>query len=213
MSGRDFETVFLARHGQTEWNRLRRRQGQLDSPLTPEGLDQARQVAATVAGLPIDAVFSSPLGRAKATGELCAQALGMAVIIIELLAEVHHGRMAGMTSAEINEAFPGEMAFRAANKYEWRFPEGESYAEADRRAAVALGQIASYGVRRPLLVSHEMVGRMLIRNLLRADPVKALTWSHRHDVVLQVDVANHTLSELRVNSMSEGTGEPGNGRH
>ena len=191
-----FDVVFVARHGETEWNRLGRRHGQLDSPLTEAGLLQARQVAAVVAGLPVDGVFSSPLGRATATAGLCAETLGMSVTIVEELAEVNHGQMAGLTSSEIERDFPGEMARRAADKYEWCFPGGESYAEVDRRAAVALWRIARHGVLRPLLVSHEMIGRMLLRNLLQVDPEVALTWNHQHDVIYRVDVASRVLSRV-----------------
>ena len=191
-----FELVFVARHGEIEWNRLGRRQGQLDSPLTEDGLAQARQVAAVVSGLPVDGVFSSPLGRATATAGPCAEKLGMPVTIIEELAEVNHGQMAGLTSSEIERDFPGEMARRAADKYGWCFPGGESYAEVDRRAAVALYRVATYGVLRPLLVSHEMIGRMLLRNLLEVDPEVALTWSHPHDVIYRVDVADRILSRV-----------------
>ncbi|MCA1699224.1 MAG: histidine phosphatase family protein [Actinobacteria bacterium] len=64
------EQVFLARHGETEWNRIRRRQGQLNSPLTAEGLAGAHRIAALVATLPIDSVLSSPLGRASETASV-----------------------------------------------------------------------------------------------------------------------------------------------
>ena len=191
-----FDVVFVARHGETEWNRLGRRQGQLDSPLTEAGLLQARQVAAVVAGLPVDGVFSSPLGRATATAGLCAEKLGMSVTVVEELTEVNHGQMAGLTSSEIEREFPGEMARRAVDKYEWCFPGGESYAEVDRRSAVALWRIARHGVLRPLLVSHEMIGRMLLRNLLQVDPEVALTWNHPHDVIYRVDVASRVLSRV-----------------
>ena len=64
------EQVFLARPGETGWNRIRRRQGQLNSPLTAEGLAGAHRIAALVATLPIDSVLSSPLGRASETASV-----------------------------------------------------------------------------------------------------------------------------------------------
>jgi probable phosphoglycerate mutase len=106
--------------------------------------------------------------------------------------------MAGLTAAEIEQALPGDMARRAANRYEWRFPGGESYADADRRAAIGLGRVAAAGGRRPLIVSHEMIGRMLLRNLIGADPATALTWHHPHGLIYRVDVANRTVQELPV---------------
>ena len=137
------EEVFVARHAETEWNRLGRRQGQLDSPLTAAGRHHAERLAARLVGLGIDGVFASPLGRAVTTAEVCGRALGRPVVLVDELAEVHHGAMAGLTSTEIERAFPGQMALRAANRYGWRFPDGESYADADRRAAVALRRIAA----------------------------------------------------------------------
>jgi len=136
------------------------------------------------------------------TARACAEVLGYSVVVIDELAEVHHGEMAGLTSAEIERAFPGAMARRAADRYEWCFPGGESYADADRRAAVALGRVAATGGRRPLIVSHEMIGRMLLSTLLGADPATALTWSHPHGVIYQVDVANRTVVELPVDQRS-----------
>ena len=190
----EFELVFLARHGETEWNRQRRRQGQLDSPLTSGGLAQARRLGIVVADLPVDGVFSSPLGRAATTAGLVATELGIAVTIVEDLAEIHHGEMAGLTTSEIDRRFPGEMRRRAYSKYEWRFPDGESYADADLRARAALSHIASHGARRPLVVSHEMIGRMLLRNLLQLDTADALTWNHPHDVIYRVDVRNRMVT-------------------
>jgi broad specificity phosphatase PhoE len=197
--GAGFDQVFLARHGQTEWNRLGRRQGQLDSPLTALGERQADSLARTVAGLPgIDGVFSSPLGRAAMTAARCAQVLGLAVTVVQELAEVHHGAMAGLTASEIEARFPGAMNRRQQDKYQWRFPGGESYADASRRAAGALAQIAGYRSRRPLIVSHEMIGRMLIRHLLAASPATALSWSHPHDVLYQIDPRQQACTAIRV---------------
>jgi broad specificity phosphatase PhoE len=62
---------------------------------------------------------------------------------------------------------------------------------------VALTKIAASGSRNPLIVSHEMIGRMLLRNLLDIDAAAALATSQPHDVVYQVDVPARRLTELR----------------
>jgi broad specificity phosphatase PhoE len=51
-------------------------------------------------------------------------------------------------------------------------------------------------VRHPLIVSHEMIGRMLLRNLLRVDPEVLQTWSHPQGVVYQIDLASRTFGEV-----------------
>jgi probable phosphoglycerate mutase len=182
------EYVCLARHGQTEWNQQGRRQGHLDSPLTPAGVLQAERNADLIASLPVDRVFSSPLGRARATAGIIAARLGLPVEVVEELREVHHGRIAGLTDADIERDFPQVAADRARDKYRYRFPDGESYADADLRAGEALRRIEATGARRPLVVSHEMVGRMLLRNLAGLDVRTALACRHPHDVVYRVRI-------------------------
>ena len=57
--------------------------------------------------------------------------------------------------------------------------------------------VAAAGVARPLVVSHEMIGRMLLRNLLDITPMEALAYGHPHDVIYRVDVAGKVLHEIR----------------
>jgi broad specificity phosphatase PhoE len=196
MQSLPIEEVYLVRHGQTHWNHTGRRQGQLDSPLTEGGIAEIQRVAERIRSLPVDGVFSSPLGRAVATAQICAEALGQTITSVDDLRELDHGEMAGLTNEEIERAFPGEMARRSLNKYEWRFPEGESYADADVRAASALRRIVQSGLCRPLAVSHEMIGRMLLRNLLGVEPEEALKLRLHHGVIYRIDVESRTVVEI-----------------
>jgi probable phosphoglycerate mutase len=190
------EEVYLVRHGETEWNRTGRRQGQLDAPLTESGIAEVRRVAERIESIPIDGVFSSPLGRAVATAQTYAQVLHQTITTVDDLRELDHGVMAGMTNEEIERAFPGEMARRSRDKYKWRFPNGENYADADSRAASALRQIAESGRLRPLVVSHEMIGRMLLRNLLGLEPGEALKSGLAHRLIYRIDVESKTVVEI-----------------
>jgi broad specificity phosphatase PhoE len=176
---------------------VRRWQGQLDSPLTPQGIVETQRLADRLRGCSIDGVFSSPLGRAQASAQLYAETLGWTVVTVDELTEIHHGSMAGLRREEIAAAFPGEMERRADDKYLWRFPEGESYAEGDVRAGAALRVVGDSGVRRPLLVSHEMIGRMLLRNLLDLAPDDALAGAHPHGVAYRIDVGTKHVVEIR----------------
>jgi len=190
------QSVYLARHGQTEGNAQGRWQGQLDTPLTARGRAQARTVADLVAGEPVDAVFCSPQGRAAATAQVCGDLLGLPVIPVDELAELHHGAMAGMTPQEMDDAFPGELARRSDDKFLWRFPGGESYEDAVPRAARALAHVASSGAQHPLLVSHEMIGRLLLHHLRRIDIGTALAGGHPQGVVYRVHVATGGMTTL-----------------
>ncbi|MFG1908948.1 histidine phosphatase family protein [Kribbella sp. NPDC048928] len=176
-------TTYLARHGQTEWNTAGRRQGRLDSPLTPHGSDQAHRNAQLLSGEGIDAVFASPLGRARRTATIIGTELGLGIRVVDDLAEIDHGLWSGLTAAEIDARWPGQRAVRERDKYTFRFPNGESYADGAARAGRVLAEIAQTGVRRPLVVSHEMIGRMLLRQLGVPD---ALGMQQPSDVVFRV---------------------------
>jgi broad specificity phosphatase PhoE len=190
------EEVYLVRHGETEWNLTGRRQGQLDSPLSERGMMEVQRTSKRIESLPVDGVFSSPIGRAISTAQTYAHALDQAVTALDDLRELDHGDMAGMTNEEIERAFPGELARRSRDKYQWRFPNGESYADADLRAASALRQVAEAGSSRPLVVTHEMIARMLLRNLLTLEPKEALTLGLLHSVIYRVHVESKTVIEI-----------------
>ncbi|MDJ0768931.1 MAG: histidine phosphatase family protein [Ilumatobacter sp.] len=181
-------TWLLARHGRTEWNVEGRRQGRLDSPLTPDGHRDAERIATLAAGRAVDRVLSSPLGRAHATAVIVGDRIGVGVTMLDDLAELDHGDLSGLTDAEIETRFPGVLAQRTRDKYRWRFPGGESYADAAGRAAQAIEQIGDRS-RRPLVVAHEMIARMLMMHLLRLEPAAALEWRLPHGELVELDVA------------------------
>lgn len=180
------EHLFLARHGRTAWSSEHRLQGQLDSPLTPEGIAQAEAMGQRLSDVGIDTVCSSPLGRAVRTAAIIAEQLGVEVVVIPELAEVHHGELAGLTWIEIDERYPLAREERAANRYGWAFPGGESYAEARSRARRALSACGWSTAGVPLLVTHEMIGRMLRAELRGLDAAGALALRHPHGVVFEI---------------------------
>jgi broad specificity phosphatase PhoE len=181
------EHLFLARHGQTRWNREHRLQGQLDSPLTDDGLRQAETIAQILVGRGVTTVCSSPLGRALRTAMIVAERIGADLVEVPELAEIHHGELAGLTWEEADERFPRARAERAENRYGWAFPGGESYAQARARARRALTACgwASTGI--PVLVSHEMIGRMLRAELRGLDAPTALGLRHPPGVVFEIE--------------------------
>lgn len=181
------ERLLLARHGQTVWNVEHRLQGQLDSPLTDEGVAQSLAIADLLADRGVLTVCSSPLGRAMQTAIIIAERVGAQLIEVPELAELDHGELAGMTWDEIEAAYPTAREERAANRYGWAFPGGESYAQARARARKALSACGWASEGAPLLVSHEMIGRMLRAELRGLDASNALGLRHPHGVVFEID--------------------------
>lgn len=96
-------TIFyLARHGETQWNIEHRIQGQLDSPLTEKGQQQALQLAALCQPLNITQILTSYLGRAKQTAEVCAQQLQLPMTAFAGIEERDFGLWQGKQTAEMS---------------------------------------------------------------------------------------------------------------
>ncbi|SAK40343.1 phosphoglycerate mutase [Caballeronia pedi] len=101
--------VLFIRHGETDWNRIKRIQGHIDIPLSEHGSLQAEQLGQRLAREGrIDAVYSSDLQRAQQTARPFADALGLELRLSERLRERFYGAFQGHDSDEINDKFPAE---------------------------------------------------------------------------------------------------------
>jgi len=97
----------------------------------------------------------------------CGEEVRLAVMTVPELAEVDHGQMAGFTSSDIERLFPGELAAVPSDKYHWRFRVARVMPMLINEPPQHLHASARSGARRPLVVSHEMIGRMLRRHPCR----------------------------------------------
>lgn len=94
--------IYFVRHGQTEWNKIGKMQGHKDIELNNEGKEQAKVVKEKLQNIKFDAVFSSPLKRAKETAKIiCNQE----IIIDDRLIERYNGELEGKFKNEI-KVFP-----------------------------------------------------------------------------------------------------------
>lgn len=80
--------IYLIRHGETDWNRLLRFQGREDIPLNSTGIGQAKACGRALALTDIQAVFTSPLKRARLTGEIIAAQAGLPLDQVRTLPEL-----------------------------------------------------------------------------------------------------------------------------
>lgn len=159
--------VYLVRHGETEWNVARRIQGQSDSPLTANGVQQAQQVAERVKSAGITHVISSDLGRTRQTADIIAQACGCEVITDPCLRELNMGVL---EQREIGSLNTQEEAWRKSlidGTPDGRIPQGESMSELSQRMKLALNRCLDLPENsRPLLVSHGIALGCLLSSLL-----------------------------------------------
>lgn len=156
-------TIFLVRHGETEWNLIGRYQGAGDSPLTARGVAQAQAIGHRLRDLPEAAdarIVSSPLGRAQRTAEIIGECLGRreAPLIDERLREISLGSWDGLNRNEIRMLAPEIFARPVWHEWYFRTPDGESYGAFSARVAAWLADLGDAPV---IAVCHGVVSRVL----------------------------------------------------
>ena len=154
--------LVLARHGETDWNRVGRWQGHADPPLNETGRRQAAGLADRLAGDGIAAVYSSDLARARETARTVAHRLGLGVVEDPALREIDVGSWSGLTRAQVAERFPEGYA-------RWLEGEighdGETREQLAERAVRAARTIAGrHAGETVLVVTHGGVIRALRRH-------------------------------------------------
>src|SRR5690349_17933268 len=99
--------LILVRHGESEWNRTGRYQGQEDAPLSELGLRQADALANRLKNESLDAIYTSPLQRALRTAEAIARFHPQVPFREDkALYEIHHGVWQGLLASEVRERYP-----------------------------------------------------------------------------------------------------------
>ena len=99
--------LYIIRHGETEWNKVKRLQGQTDIPLAEEGIRLARETGAGMKDEPIDLVISSPLTRAVQTAKLLTEGRNIPILTDERIIEISFGEWEGECILD-SEVLPSE---------------------------------------------------------------------------------------------------------
>lgn len=144
---------YMLRHGETDWNREQRFQGQMDIPINETGRGQAAVYADLLDAERDDwsgwHFVASPLSRTRQTMEILRSGLGLAPEDYRHdrdLMEVTYGDWEGHTLDELRKAIPETVAEREANRWSFPPPGGESYAMILDRLRAALGRLTGPSV-------------------------------------------------------------------
>lgn len=161
------KNLYLARHGQTEFNVQGRIGG--DPPLTAKGRAQAAELAEHMKNIPLDWVFTSTRMRSHETAapilETHPHAKHMALREFD---EIWAGDCENMLYSEIREKMPEVTAGRNANKYGYMYPNGESYAILQERVRRGLRRVLFLSGDAPtLIIGHQAINRVLLSLFLR----------------------------------------------
>jgi len=156
-------TLYVTRHGITKWNEEHRLQGSQNSPLTGEGIQNARKLHEKYKDIPFSHCFSSPLPRAVHTSQLLIGDRGIPLFLDTELREIDLGAWEGLEIETVEKDFPEDF-----DKF-WKYPEkfypksGENFYQVIERVTSFLEKVKNlpdeYIV---LIVSHGIILQALV---------------------------------------------------
>jgi len=165
--------VLLVRHGETDWNREGRFQGQIDIPLNDQGRRQADAARGCLKGVPLQQAWSSRLSRPRETAEAILQDhAGVELGLTDGLLEIGHGLWEGRLEREIAAEWPDLLADWKRAPETVTMPEGETIQQvAGRALACWRGVVRSLGGgETALVVAHDAVNKTILCDLLGLTP-------------------------------------------
>ena len=144
--------LFIARHGETVWNREGRIQGHTDVGLSERGIAQAELLARRLASVPIDAAYASDLSRAADTAAVVLEGRDVPLNPTPRLREYHKGAFEGLTETELRARYPSEYPGYVAKDLDYAPEGGESTRGVSARMAGVINEIKERHLRENVLV-------------------------------------------------------------
>jgi broad specificity phosphatase PhoE len=174
-------TLYLVRHGQTLWNQERRIQGHQDSPLSPEGREQAVRLGHLLRRRRLTVAWTSPSPRALTTARLILGGDSPVPVRVDpRLQEIGHGAWEGLIGSEVAARWPDlYRLYRRDPEHFARAPGGESFQDVQARMLAALHNIARQAAGGPVLVVTHGVALRLALLALDGLPLRHL-WDPPH---------------------------------
>jgi broad specificity phosphatase PhoE len=191
--------LYLIRHGETDWNRQGRWQGQADVPLNDRGREQARQVAEKLAEVSFDAIYTSDLIRASEVARIIAQAKGdrIPIVLEPRLREIHQGEWQGLLVQEIQSRYAEAFRQRRMDPLMVAAPGGETALQVRQRALQAVRDLlAAYPNGNVALVSHGFTIAVLLTHFYRLPIEKVWELVPDNGAIIEIDANPASLESV-----------------
>ncbi|CAJ53608.1 histidine phosphatase family protein [Haloquadratum walsbyi] len=176
--------ILVARHGETNWNRLGRMQGQRNSQLTDRGVHQAERLSEFINKFDVNRIISSPLGRAIETSKIVKARTNLPLCSEERIKEIDFGEFSGHSEEYLRQKKPKFWARREQNKWNYEWPNGESYSDAYNRVGSFVENEDK--LQKSVIIAHQSLNRVLIGQLLDMDPRELLEIDQPNNVIYGV---------------------------
>jgi len=173
--------LYIARHGETDWNLAHRLQGWTDRPLDDTGRRQAMELAESLKGVHLDAIYSSTLSRSRDTAQAVA-AGSLTVKSLPGLRERNYGKFQGGSDTDPDY-------LKRVNAWDDAMDGGETLTQLLARARESLALIRrEHPSGNVLIVSHRITNQMILRALMDLTPEQAVKIEQGNDEVYLVEI-------------------------
>lgn len=161
-------------------------QGQWNSDLNVLGRAQADQNGRFLATLDIEYLVASPLDRTRQTASIINEHLGLEVSFDDRIMEWNCGDWSGEMWDEVAEKWPEEFAAWQEDPFNYRGPNCENYPDMIERARPFLEEMVNLPRKRIAIVSHGMIGRVMVGTLLEMSAEEMFTFGQTNDAIIQL---------------------------
>ena len=187
--------IYFVRHGETDWNKERKIQGQVDIPLNEFGRHLARETAKGLRDVPFDVCFTSPLGRARETAQIILQGRDVPILEDKRILEMNFGVLEGKCCSKEGWDVPDSFQMFFDDPVHYQAPEGgEDFQAVRERTGDFLNWLFAqeqYRDSTVLVTTHGAAMAGLLNNL-KKKPL-AEYWGvgvHKNCGVTEVDVTD-----------------------
>ena len=163
--------LLLVRHGETDWNKAGKFQGQIDVPLNDNGREQSRRAAEFLKDVKLDFAISSSMLRPKETAEIILKYHGgLQLELRDELREISHGLWEGKFESEIEQSYPGLLDEWKTSPETVQMPEGENLEQVWTRAIAAWREIVQSVSGTGIVVAHDAINKAILCHLFGLEP-------------------------------------------
>jgi probable phosphoglycerate mutase len=200
--------LLLVRHGETDWNRDQRFQGQIDVPLNQRGRSQSQQAAEFLQPVTIHHAVSSPMLRPKETAEIILQHHpDVPLELLDGLKEINHGLWEGKLEAEIRQVYDELLQHWQKTPEIVQMPEGENLQQVWERAIATWKQIveaaaAASEVKTVMVVAHDAINKAILCSLVGLGPESFWNFKQGNGAVSVIDYPQGADSQPVISAMN-----------
>ncbi|HKS77091.1 MAG TPA: alpha-ribazole phosphatase [Terriglobales bacterium] len=155
-------TLYLVRHGELIVEERHRFLGQLDVPLSPGGIGQARTLHKMFRRVSLSRVYCSDLSRSRETAEIIVGTRGIPLRACVELREVSLGLWEGCALSDIRSRYPKQFRARGEDLARYQPPGGESFEDCQTRVRTTIQKILAHPPGEYLIVGHAGVNRVIL---------------------------------------------------